>query len=141
MNIVTVTRYDDESFVRRMLAAGVHGYVLKQSPSAHLINGIRAVARGEHYIDPTIRRAAEVAEVAPAPVPDRAATRTTATLTDTELQVLRLAAASHSSREIGEQLGLDATRVADVKASAMAKLGLQTRIQLLDYARRHHWLV
>jgi DNA-binding NarL/FixJ family response regulator len=137
--IVSVTRHDDESFLKRIFAAGAMGYVLKQSASAHLTSAIRAVARGEQYIDPSIRRVAEVA-TPPAAPPLDLPSAPAEPLTDIETEVLRLAATSHSRREIGESLSVDPVTVSEVKARAMAKIGLQTRIQLIEYASRHGWL-
>src|SRR3954463_4924753 len=143
MKIVSVTRHDDESFVRRMFAAGASGYVLKQSPPSNLTNGIRTVARGEAYVDPLIRRSPHVTNSIPASAfrekgsDDGSTPRDS--LTDVEKQVLRLLALSYSGREIGEQLGLAPQMVSIVKARAMAKVGLQTRVQLIQHARQHGW--
>ena len=138
MKIVSVTRHDDESFVKRMFAAGVTGYVCKQSSSSLMTTAIRAVARGEHFVDPSIRRRGDPGTSAASGVINPA--QQTPSLTEAEQQVVRLVAMSHSSREIGEQLGLDSTAVTAIKRSAMSKLDLETRIQLIDYARQRGWL-
>ena len=139
MRIVSVTRHNDESFVRRMFEAGAVGYVLKQSPSTELTKAVRSVATGERYVDPSIR----FAPVAPAferSSDERLETNSGATLSPEEEQVLRLVALSQSGREIAERLALDVDAVLALKTDAMAKLGLQSRLQVIDFARKSGWL-
>ena len=49
--VVALTRHDDDAYVQELLSAGALGYVLKQSPSAELLDAIRAAAPGERYLD------------------------------------------------------------------------------------------
>jgi len=138
MKIVSVTRHDDETFVRRMFAAGANGYVLKQSPSNRLTSAIRAAMRGEACVDSSVRRVETVAP--PAGVPISEVPEESEPLTDIERKVIQLVSASHSGREISEQLGMDVDTVQTLKIRAMSKLGLQSRVHLIEYARRQRWL-
>lgn len=54
--ILTLTRHTDEAYLQELLQAGVSGYVLKQSASTELLRAIRAVAKGDKYLDPIHRR-------------------------------------------------------------------------------------
>src|SRR5215207_5605887 len=54
VRVLALTRHDDYGFLKEMLRAGAAGYVLKQSASAELISAVRAVAAGQHYLDPSV---------------------------------------------------------------------------------------
>src|SRR5262245_8220546 len=54
VRVLTLTRHSDRGSVHQLLQAGATGYVLKQSRSDVLLRGIRAVASGARYVDPSI---------------------------------------------------------------------------------------
>lgn len=138
VRIIAVTRYDDEGFVRRMLEAGASGYVRKQSSSIEVVRAIRAVAQGYQYIDPGVRRSAPDSGTSTAS--QLSETGAGEPLTSQEEDVLRLLAASNSTQQIAEQLGLTLEDVAIRKTSAMQKSGLRTRLQIISFARSRGWL-
>ena len=63
--VLILSQYEDREYVRRLLKAGVSGYVLKKSAGAELANAIRAVHRGGLVLDPEVARTA-MAEANPA---------------------------------------------------------------------------
>ncbi len=135
VGIVALTRHDDEAFVHELMAAGANGYVLKQSQSAELLNAVRAVARGEHYLDATLAaRAAPPVESRPG-VPHRSAH-----VSYREREVLRLMAVGHSNKETAARLGISVKTVEVHKSNAMRKLALKGRIDVIRYAVLHGWL-
>jgi two-component system response regulator NreC len=129
-SIVVLTRHDDEAYVRELLAAGVAGYVLKQSSSDELLRAIRAAAHHERYVDPACQERLERA---------RAATEHPA-LTPREREVLRLMAVGHSNKEIGSKLSISVKTVEVHKANAMRKLRLGGRADVVRYAVLHEWM-
>src|SRR5690606_24838342 len=54
VRILALTRHADQGYLRRMLQAGVAGYVLKRSAADTLINAIRIVAQGGTFIEPAL---------------------------------------------------------------------------------------
>ncbi len=56
--ILVLSQYEDREYVRRLLKAGVSGYLLKKSAGAELPNAIRAVHRGGLVLDPEVARTA-----------------------------------------------------------------------------------
>ena len=132
--VVALTRYSDDAYVQELLNAGALGYVLKQSPSAELVDAVRAAASGRRYLDRSL--AARVAgtmvkgrgRTAPAPISDR------------ETEVLRLMALGHSNKEIAAMLELSVKTVEVHKANAMRKLGLAGRTDVVKYALLQGWL-
>ena len=132
--IVALTRYADEAYVQELLSAGALGYVLKQSPSAELVEAVRAAAAGRRYLDRSL-----AARVAGTMLRGRSRTAPVA-ISDRETEVLRLMALGHSNKEIAATLDLSVKTVEVHKANAMRKLGLAGRTDLVRYALLQGWL-
>jgi two-component system response regulator NreC len=131
--IVTLTRHNDDAYVKELMAAGVNAYVLKQSPSAELITAIRAVAAGGQYRDRALSgREATAVSRRQRNAPPRPTGR--------ESEVLRLMALGHSNKDIAAALAVSVKTVEVHKANAMRKLGLRGRIDIVKYALLQGWL-
>ena len=131
--VVALTRYGDDAYVQELLNAGALGYVLKQSPSAELVDAVRAAASGRRYLDRSL-----AARVAGTMKPrGRSATPL---VTDRETEVLRLMALGHSNKEIAATLDLSVKTIEVHKANAMRKLGLAGRTDVVKYALLQGWL-
>ena len=63
-----------------------------------------------------------------------------ASLSEREVEVIRLVAQGHTSKEMAQSLGLSPRTLETYKARAMAKLNLRTRADLIRYALRSGWL-
>jgi two-component system response regulator NreC len=137
--ILALTRYADQGYLRRLLDAGASGYVLKRTAGGALIDAIRVVAEGGSYIDPTlagnlVARMARAASVG-SDLPQR-----NGVLAEREMQVMRLIAWGQSNKEIAAQLGLSVKTVESYKATALDKLQLRSRTDILRYALANNWL-
>jgi DNA-binding NarL/FixJ family response regulator len=135
---LALTRHADQGYLNRMLRAGVSGYVVKQAASEALIGAIRTVATGGTYIDPglaggLVARAFRQPErgTAGAPRPS---------LSEREEQVLRLIAWGKSNKEVAAQLNISVKTAEFYKASALDKLRLRSRTDILRHALAEHWL-
>lgn len=123
--VMIVTTYARPGYLKRAMEAGVRGYVLKDSPSEHLAEAIRTIAAGGLSIAPEL--AAEAwGESDP--------------LTDRERQILRLAEAGKTNKDIGEELNLTSGTVRNYLAASTQKLGAGNRIEAFTIARRNGWL-
>ena len=137
--VLALTRYADQGYLRRMLDAGARGYVLKRTAGDALIDAIRVVAEGGSYIDPTLagglvaRRTR--ATGAGSRMPERKGV-----LAEREMQVMRLIAWGQSNKEIAAQLGLSVKTVESYKATALDKLQLRSRTDILRHALGQRWL-
>src|SRR5438046_10058391 len=56
IKVLLMTMYDDEEVVRRCLAAGASGYILKDAPLPQLVYAIGMVSKGHEYLDPGVTR-------------------------------------------------------------------------------------
>jgi two-component system response regulator NreC len=133
--VVALTRHDDAAFVEELRKAGASGYVLKQSPSAELLDAVRVAAIGGSYMDAQLRT-----REAQSTHDHLNRGRRSPTVSEREKQVLRMMAVGHSNKEIAEALGITIKTVEVHKANAMRKLRLRGRIDVVRYAILHGWL-
>ena len=126
--IVALTSRDDLPTVQQALAAGADGYVLKSANKADLVAGIRAVARGGLYLQPTIGVA-----FASRP-PEDLSRNTVGGLTPKETEVLRLLALGHTNAEIAQIVGASLRTIETHRAHIHQKLDRHSRAQLVRFA-------
>jgi DNA-binding NarL/FixJ family response regulator len=127
--ILILSQYEDREYVRRLLKAGVAGYVLKKSAGSELVGAIRAVHRGGLVLDP------EVARAAMEPVdPKRGGGDPYEALTDREKQVFRLVAEGKSNKEVADVLGISVKTAMSHREHVMEKLDLHNRTELVRLA-------
>ena len=132
--VLMLSMYDDEGYLRRALETGAAGYILKKAADSELMSALRAVARGEVYVYPSlthllVNRYLGRVETRPG--------TSVVELTEREDEVLKLLAEGHTSEQVGRRLGLSAKTVDTYKARLMEKLGLRSRVDLVRYALRH----
>ena len=123
---VIVTTFARPGYLARARAAGVRGYLLKDSPVEQLANAIREVARGGIVVPPDLAAAAW--DYGPDP------------LTQRERDALRLADEGLSNKEIAIRLALSPGTVRNYLSEGAAKLGASNRIEAGRIARLNGWL-
>ncbi|MDQ1129509.1 response regulator transcription factor [Microbacterium sp. SORGH_AS_0888] len=124
VRVLVLTTYETDDAILGAIGAGASGYLLKAAPEGELLAGVRAVARGEMALAPTVARAlARQATAAPAP-----------RLSGREHQVLELVAAGLSNRGIGERLHLGEATVKTHLLHVFAKLGVGDRTRAVTRA-------
>jgi two-component system, NarL family, invasion response regulator UvrY len=131
MPVVVLSAFPEADFALRSLKLGACGYVNKQSASDELLSAIRKGLSGGRYITPALaeKLAANLAgEVSGAPHE---------TLSNRELQVLRLIASGKTVKEIAAQLCLSEKTVGTYRTRISAKMGLATNVDLTRYALQH----
>jgi two-component system response regulator NreC len=122
--VVVVTMEENPLFVQRALNAGALGYVLKSSAEEELAQAVRAAARGEEYLSPSI--AARLRGLQSSLVADKLSSR--------EIEVLRLIALGHTSVEIARKLHLSPRTIETHRTRIHRKLELTSRAELVRYA-------
>jgi DNA-binding NarL/FixJ family response regulator len=128
--VLILSQYEDREYVRRLLKAGVSGYVLKKSAGSELAGAIRAVHRGGLVLDPEVARVA-MAEAGPAV---DGGSDPYESLTDREKQVLKLVAEGKSNKEVADVLGISVKTAMSHREHVMDKLGVHNRTELVRLA-------
>jgi NarL family two-component system response regulator LiaR len=123
---VVLTSYTDEARVIAALRAGATGTVRQDAGPDTLLAAIRAAARGQALLDPSVAGAV-FHHLEGRATPDDA-------LTEREREVLRLVALGRTNREIAEALVVSAETVKTHVASILSKLGLANRTQIIIHA-------
>ena len=132
IRVLMLSMHDSEQFLFEALKAGASGYVLKSGADTDIVEACRAAMRGDSFLYPSavttlVRdyverggRGEEQFDV----------------LTPRELEVLKLIAEAHTSKEIAELLFISIKTVERHRQNILDKLGMRDRVELTRYAIR-----
>ena len=126
--VLMFSMHDDGIYAKHAIDAGARGYLSKASAPDLLVEAVRSVARGGHYLGPDIEMAINKQSSAANELADALSTR--------ELEVLRMLSQGYGVEEIGERLGLSPKTAANHQSSIKQKLGATSALQLMLIARR-----
>ncbi len=127
VRVIVLTTFDEDAAIFDGLRAGAIGYLLKDAPTDKLYEAIRAAARGETVLQPSVAarvvaQFTRLSDQAPA-----WAQALTEPLSARELEILRLLANGSTNREIAAQLVLAEGTVKNHVTSILGKLGVTDR--------------
>ncbi len=133
-HVIALTTFDGDEYVFDCLRAGAVGYLLKDAASENLFAAIRAAARGESFLQPSVtaRVLAEFTRLSDrlphsAPLIE--------SLSDREHEILRLIAKGSTNREIAEALFITEGTVKNHVTNILSKLDVRDRTQAALKAR------
>jgi len=133
-HVIALTTFDGDEYIFDCLRAGAVGYLLKDAPSEILFAAIRAAARGESFLQPSVttRVLAEFTRLSDQPV---ASVTLVEPLSDREHEILRLIAKGSTNREIAEALFITEGTVKNHVTNILSKLDVRDRTQAALKAR------
>ena len=134
--VLILTMHEDEVLLHEALRAGAAGYVIKRAEESEILQAIHVTHRGDIYVHPSMTRALLHQAVA---TEHRIGAPADA-LTPRELDVLRLLAKGNTNRQIALLLGLSMRTIENYRGNLKAKLGLESRVELVNYAEEHSLL-
>jgi len=132
LRLLMLSMHDNEQYFFEALKAGASGYVLKSAADRDLVEACRATMRGEPFVYP----AAVTALIRDHLERPSGAEQPREVLTPRELEVLKLIAEAHSSKEIAQILVISIKTVERHRANILEKLGMRDRVELTRYAIR-----
>lgn len=121
--ILILSMYSEQTYVRKALAVGVRGYILKSAMDIDLARAVKDLARGKQVIG--------------AGLTDSPAPRRDSPLTQRELQILQLIAEGNSNKQIAALLDLSVNTVSVHRAHIMEGLKVHSTAELVLYAVRN----
>lgn len=145
--LIDPDQVDPTEIVDAHSAGGVRGYVLKTATAAEFVSGLRTVAQGVQYLQPSLRAGAS------RPLPgdefrtddsrtspgrrqeDRIRSQTLDSLTEKEREVLHLLVLGHTNAEIATMSSVSLRTVEARRARVLQKLGVKTRADLVRVAQ------
>ena len=130
--ILIYTMYDSEHIIRRVLQAGVRGYVLKSEEPQKLVDAIEALGKHTPYFGGAVSHA-----LLHDLLKSKGESDEPSLLTARELQIVRLLADGKSNRDIASQFRKSVKTVETHRASIMRKLGINSITELVRYAIRN----
>lgn len=134
VQVLALTMHEDETYVFQLLRAGAAGYVLKRAAAQDLVQAVRAAARGEAFLYPSVAR--KVVEDYLRRVEAGEERERYDGLTSREKEILTLIAQGLSNQQIAGQLYISIKTVQTHRAHILEKLGLHDRTELVRYAIR-----
>jgi DNA-binding NarL/FixJ family response regulator len=134
--VIVLTTFDDDEYIFDALRTGAAGYLLKDVASARLVEAIRATARGESILEPSVaaKVIAEFTRVS-SMVPSAQMEQLVEPLSERELEILAWIARGSSNREIADQLFIAEGTVKNHVTHILGKLGVRDRTQAALKAR------
>ncbi len=130
--VLVLTMHGEEEYLVQVLEAGASGYLVKNAADRELVDAIRAVARGDMYVQPSAGRIlARGLKKDEKTRDDRARFEK---LTERERDVLQLVAHGYTAPEIGEKLFISPKTVDTYKQRIGEKLGLTHRSDYVQFA-------
>lgn len=129
--VLVLTSFAEDQRVPDAIQAGAVGYLLKDVLRADLLRAIHAAARGEPTLHPEAQR--QLMQQVAAPDPPNLLD----TLTDREMDVLRLISQGNSNKEIAGTLHLAEGTVKGYVSTILGKLQVADRTQAALYAVKH----
>ncbi len=132
LKLLMLSMYDSEQFLFESLRAGASGYVRKSDADHDIVEACRRTMRGQSFLYPSAVTTL-VRDYVERGRPDDAHFDV---LTPRELQVLKLIAEAHPSKEIAAELVISIKTVERHRQNILDKLGMSDRVELTRYAIR-----
>jgi DNA-binding NarL/FixJ family response regulator len=136
VQFIVLTTYDNDEYIFQGIQAGARGFLLKDSPREELFKAIRAVWRGESLLEPAVAgklidRFTELSRQTTAPD----------SLSERELDVVRLVATGAPNKVIAERLSISSSTVKTHIQSIFQKLNVSDRTEAVTEALRRGLIV
>jgi DNA-binding NarL/FixJ family response regulator len=134
--VLILSAYDDDEYVFGLLEAGAAGYLLKTVAGDELVRAVRSVFNGEPVLDPAVAKKVIARVTSHGRVREPSKEET---LSQREMEVLRLAAEGLGNKDISARLHLSRRTVEGTLRAVFNKLGVGSRVEAILYGLRRGW--
>jgi DNA-binding NarL/FixJ family response regulator len=129
IKVIALTMLDEGASIRKMMDAGVSGYVLKTVSRSELVTAIHKVAAGEKYFPREVSLRLENGFTS-----RTSASSPVSLLSKREKEILKLIARGLTDKEIAEEVHLSPLTVISHRKNMLSKLGLKNKVELTRFA-------
>ena len=134
--IMIFTMHSNVDYIIKAFQAGATGYVVKESASDRLLQGIETVLKGEYFMDSSVshKMVEKLMEF-----PEKEVKITDAsydTLTRREQEIMALLAQGLSNKQIAEKLFISPKTVENHRSNILHKLNLHSTLEIVGYSAR-----
>lgn len=133
VSALVLTTHKEKPFLKRSLAKGAKGYLLKEETHDKLLSAIQDIRQGKKVISSEM-----TSLIVEDFSTDLTSPLTADLLTTREKEILNLTANGLTSKEVGERLDISARTVEAHRANIREKLGITTQSELIKYAMDHN---
>ncbi len=134
--VMIVSMHSKIDYIVEAFQAGATGYVVKESASERLMNGLEQVSKGQYFLDSSVSHEV-VKKLMGSPEKETKITDVAyGTLTRREQEVMRFLAEGFSTKEAAEKLFLSPKTIENHRNNIMRKLDLHNIIELIRYAAK-----
>ncbi len=124
--------YPEDQYAKRILKAGVNGYLSKRASSVELICAVRSVLDGKKYITPMVAEKIIHDLLLDSERPPHE------DLSNREFDIFKLLACGRKVTEIAAMLSLSGTMIGNYRTRILAKLNMKSNAELISYATHHN---
>jgi DNA-binding NarL/FixJ family response regulator len=129
VKVLILTMHKKKEYLHNAIAAGVHGYLLKEDAPKELLSAIEKIRQGMIYVSPLL-----ASDLANLYVQRQGDNNHTEPLSPREIEIIKMIAEGKSSKEIAEILFLSFRTIQNHRAKIMRKLNLKKNTDLVKYA-------
>ena len=126
LGILILSAFDDPPYIKAVLEAGAHGYMLKSTTPEQLVTAVQEIAHGRSMLSPAI--ASKLLGIVGEPLDHHD------DLTGREIDVLHLLKEGKTNKEMGQVLNISSRTVQTHLANIYRKLKVSNRTEALSYA-------
>jgi two-component system invasion response regulator UvrY len=130
--VVVLTMHGDDEYAVRAVRGGASAYVTKESAPEELITALQKVMAGGRYMTPALAEKVAFAYASPG-----SSDKPHQTLSERELEILRLIGAGRSLKEIAAMLELSVKSVGTYRSRVLEKMSMTTNADLIRYVIEH----
>jgi DNA-binding NarL/FixJ family response regulator len=134
-HVMIVSMHSKIHYIAEAFQAGAAGYVVKESASDRLLEGLYAIGKGEYFLDSSISPQV-VKKLIEAPTKTKITDSAYRALTPREQEVMRLVAEGISKKEIAKMLFISIKTVENHRTNIMKKLGFHSTMDIIRYAAK-----
>jgi two-component system, NarL family, invasion response regulator UvrY len=131
MPVLIISAFPEEEYALRAFKLGALGYVSKEGASDELLAAVRKALAGGRYVTPLLAEKLAATLSGETPITPHE------TLSNRELEVLRLIAAGKTLKEVAAELNLSEKTVGTYRLRISKKMSLSTNVELARYALQH----